>query len=411
MKQMRMLLWAVSALLAPAQLCATTLNVCNKGQIEVRYATAHRHGHGFFPGSWVVQGWYPIPPGACENVYHTNSSVGEDIHVAFGFTDSTGTWGPVRSLDNPDSQVKRSDKHLCVTNDPFEYTLAVRDNSNYIVGKDDFDGGACKEGQVSFPAAIYFHAAYDEGCGSYTCYGGKFEHAEFNIALTAKDRAIAAGPQTVTSSRGPDAPTPVKTPAQTAAEEKASAAAQGLGSILKALQDAADAARQQRAQAEQAGRQREAQEDDARTKRAEARIDALRGAAAQGNAKAQLSVKLADEYEDSWKQLWASPHYAVSAYDPQWMGKNVVLRGTVASVQLDTSGYPVYMTVYFKESLDGTVTAYSPYSDLFRGKYGSDFSGLIGKVVEVAGHVNQFRKAKASINFTDPKQLRVAGNP
>src|SRR5674476_167842 len=131
MKQMRMLLLAVLALLAPARLYAGhALFVCNKTQFEVRYATAEQNTGLLSLGSWVVSGWYPLPPGKCPNV--SDSGGGGPVHYAFAFTDSTGTWGtPVFDITSDSDGVYRSDEHLCVTKDPFKYTLAARDLSSY----------------------------------------------------------------------------------------------------------------------------------------------------------------------------------------------------------------------------------------------------------------------------------------
>jgi hypothetical protein len=48
----------------------TKFNLCNKGTIEVSYATAIRSGNFLFGYSWDLVGWYPILPGKCDDAYH-----------------------------------------------------------------------------------------------------------------------------------------------------------------------------------------------------------------------------------------------------------------------------------------------------------------------------------------------------
>ena len=50
---------------------------------------------------------------------------------------------------------------------------------------------------------------------------------------------------------------------------------------------------------------------------------------------AAITAALANQERDKWK----SPMFAVSAYDPQWIGKTLVLRRTVARVEVEKDGH------------------------------------------------------------------------
>jgi len=100
----------------------------------------------------------------------------------------------------------------------------------------------------------------------------------------------------------------------------------------------------------------------------------------------------------------------VSAFDPQWYGQNLVVRGTVTRVYVQPSGgLPHWVTVYFKESPNARFVLCSPYPDLFETKFGSDFSGLIGRIVEVGGPVEESmcQGKTGSIRVLTSNQIRL----
>jgi len=97
--------------------------------------------------------------------------------------------------------------------------------------------------------------------------------------------------------------------------------------------------------------------------------------------------------------------FLASSYDPRWMGKVVEVRGTVARVELDTNGSPRYATIHFKESKNDRFTAFTPNSEILES-YGQNFSGLIGKPIEIWGQVQDWR-AGSGIRFLIGKQLKV----
>lgn len=201
--QTRILLFAVLALLAPARLHATDLEICNDTQFQVAFAIAAKNGF-LSSGSWDVKGWYSLPPGKCIEGDRWGWD-GRPVHVAFQFTDSTGTSGaPVFEFPNSSQGVSLSKEHFCVKDGPFEYTLPGDFNS-YLLGKSELPSRSCRDGEYSFPASIYDWPP-DEDCDS---FGNCFGFAHFHLKLKT-DRAIPVGPQgsSQTSSNADPKPAP-----------------------------------------------------------------------------------------------------------------------------------------------------------------------------------------------------------
>jgi len=96
--------------------------------------------------------------------------------------------------------------------------------------------------------------------------------------------------------------------------------------------------------------------------------------------------------------------YKVSAFDPRWQGRTMIVEGTIARVELDHASY---VNIYFRESPDGSFTGYSPLPGLFLERYGRDFSALVGRTVQIEGEVQPFRGTKGSIRIMDLKQMKV----
>jgi len=96
--------------------------------------------------------------------------------------------------------------------------------------------------------------------------------------------------------------------------------------------------------------------------------------------------------------------YKVSAFEPRWIGRTMVVEGTISRVEEDRA---YYVNIYFRESPDGSFTGYSPLPGLFLDHYGRDFAALIGRTVQIEGEVQAFRGTKGSIRILDLKQIKV----
>ena len=99
-------------------------------------------------------------------------------------------------------------------------------------------------------------------------------------------------------------------------------------------------------------------------------------------------------------------HFRASSYDPRWVGKPVVVRGTVAGVDIDTNGLPHYATIRFKDSRPDGFVGFSPYPEMLQGSYGNNFAALVGKTIELQGDVQGFGPA-AGVRILNMRQLRV----
>jgi hypothetical protein len=148
----------------------------------------------------------------------------------------------------------------------------------------------------------------------------------------------------------------------------------------------------------------EAENDASPSQVPSARRTEIAAAAARGDVRAQMAKKGYDDLD----QMWSAPVYSPSAYDPQWMGKTIVLRGTVANITTKTGQFPPWMTIYFKESPDAAITVCTPSPDIFEEMFGGhNASALIGKTLQVAGSVSRSAcTGKASIAVVESGQVR-----
>ena len=114
--------------------------------------------------------------------------------------------------------------------------------------------------------------------------------------------------------------------------------------------------------------------------------------------------------QENNNQRWAGTRQSPAAYDPQWMGHNVAIIGTVTRVEVDPNGSPNWVSIYFKESPDATFVVCSPYPELFQEKLGLNLSTLVGKTLEAAGQVESpycgSKASKGSIRVVESTQWK-----
>jgi hypothetical protein len=193
--------------------------------------------------------------------------------------------------------------------------------------------------------------------------------------------------------------------------------------FLKALAKAAAEQRQKQDQADAAAaaeRRRQAQANSPEGKLQHARdLQAAReqkqkqilAADAAGNPNVKVEAQMIRRDEEVNRQRWAGTRQSPAAFDPQWMGQNVAIVGTVSRVEVDPNGSPNWVTIYFKESPNATFVVCSPYPDLFQERIGLNLSALIGKTLEAAGQVESpycgQKGSKGSIRVVESKQWQV----
>jgi hypothetical protein len=132
---------------------------------------------------------------------------------------------------------------------------------------------------------------------------------------------------------------------------------------------------------------------------------------AAGNPNVKVEAQMIRRDEEDNRRRWAGTRQSPAAYDPQWIGQNLVVIGTVSRVDIDTKGFPQWVTIYFKESPDATFVVCSPYADLFQERVGLNLSALVGKTLEGAGEVESPKcgpnASKGSIRLVESKQWQV----
>jgi hypothetical protein len=118
---------------------------------------------------------------------------------------------------------------------------------------------------------------------------------------------------------------------------------------------------------------------------------------AQEEAEYARQLKADQEKHDAMRKSLAD-------FDPQWLWKPLIVKGTVSRVQVNMP----WAIVYFNESPSG-VFVVCFQAAMFGDFAGKNYSGLIGKTVEVRGQVIQPRCAPrgAGMEISVPAQIMV----
>jgi hypothetical protein len=370
-----------------------TLQVCNKSGINIKGVEVNQPKKG---ARWQIFGWIDIPANDCSYfVAQRGADPGtnaEPTYLGFAYIDSTGAWGaasadvPAYGTDTSGNPTfSKSDLHICVS----------RADDTFYSTNDDPPGEHCStsslnknpdEKLVPFTMALYFRPVASKCNFLGSCSGGDY-YLDVTVPDQGRHLHVVRG---------------------LSPEEQGM---QFLAKFLKAVVDAADAQSKQRAQAEldtaEARLKRAREQQAAREQRQKQILEA--DAAGDPNVKVEAQM-IRREQEDN-RQRWAGGPKSPAAYDPQWMGKNVAIVGTVSRVEVDPNGSPQWLTIYFKESPDATFVVCSPYPDMFQERVGLNLSVLVGKTLEAAGQVESpycgGNAPKGSIRVVESTQWKI----
>jgi hypothetical protein len=401
-----------------------TLHVCNNGSAAVLVATAMK-GHDFLRGLdkyyWAIISRV-VASGECKTVYA--DSEGSGAYVGIGFEDSKKQWGSGKVAQVPDfgTYVKWFKTWPILTRG--EGTVEVcAPWADTIYRADDDPKADCATMKLRGPdgketihgpffpitSVLYFEWEDSHPCGTpppgqATSCG---YDAYLNISPGGTDRELHAKEG---MGRGLDADPKVSD-------------AQMLkwwGDMLKKVADEADKRRAQAAADAEAERKRQAYEaspegrlQHARERQAarEQKQKEVLAADAAGNPNVKVEAQMIRREDEVNRQRWAGTRQSPAAFDPQWMGQNVAITGTVSRVDVDPDGDPHWVTIYFKESPNATFVVCSPYPDLFQERVGLDLSALVGKTLEAAGQIESphcgKKVPKGSIRVVESKQWQV----
>jgi hypothetical protein len=243
----------------------------------------------------------------------------------------------------------------------------------------------------SFTTALYFKPV-TSSCFKLDCSGGGYV---LNVAPVPGDVNVHAS---VGSSSVPSA-------------ADAEAGLKMIADFLAAAAKAGKEDRQKQVQAEAAAAKAQLLEVRNQQAASEAAPKQTTAAAAAGVRDAQVPAQIVERNEESNRQRWAGSRQSPASWNPQWMGQNIVIVGTVSRVEVAPSGSPQWVTIYFKESPDASFVVCSPHAGLFQEKVGLDLSVLIGKTLQAAGQVESpycgHKVPKGSIRVVESKQWQV----
>jgi hypothetical protein len=120
------------------------------------------------------------------------------------------------------------------------------------------------------------------------------------------------------------------------------------------------------------------------------------------------AARAARHEPDRWERNWNAPFYTVGQYDPTLARKGrMVLEGTVASVKTQGNS-PSWLRIYFKEAPGNVVNVCTPSPDIF-GEFGSDYRGLVGRTLKVAGDIDGLCIPHGGIRVVQSNQVYVYG--
>lgn len=387
------------------------ITVCNQGTVPAEVVVAIKTSDfpRRAPGTyyWSVQGTM-VAAQDCTTVRDDE----DPAYVAFGFSDSKGVWGSGRISQVPDlGSVKRSmfgkdekvitaaSKTMCVRKDATLYAIndeLSTDCATMTVKSEDAEHGH----GTFFPltSALYFYPmSYNCGTPPEVDVGNWCSPAEYdlNISPGGSDRELHATQGSKTAA------------AAASRRREDDGAKQLLQGLAQAVADERQRERQAAADAKQAQERKLREQAAAREERQKQILAA--DAAGDPNVKVEAQMIRRDE-EDS-RQRWAGAHHSPAEFDPKWMGQNVSITGTISRVEIDSSGSPEWVTIYFKESPDASFVVCSPYADVFQERVGLDLSAMVGKSFEAAGQVESPycgpKAAKGSIRVVESKQWKV----
>ena len=390
----------------------SVITVCNKGTIPVEVVIAIKNSDWprRAPGTyyWEIRGSTVVPQD-CTIV----EDDADPAYVAFGFIDSKGQWGSGTTAQVPDlGSVTRSifgkeekvltaaAKTLCVRKDATLYAINddfLTDCATLTVKSEDLRHGH----GTFFPvtSAFYFYPT-SYNCGTPTignpnpnwCAPSLYD---LNISPNASDWELHPTQGTRTEAaaakkRSDDASFNrfLQDLAKTMADEK-----------QRELKAAADAKEAQERQLRQQAAAREQGEKQ------------ILAADAAGNPNVKVEAQMIRRDQENNRRRWTGTRQSPAAYNPQWMGQEISINGTVSRVEIDSKGSPQWVTIYFKESPDATFVVCSPYADLFQERVGLDLSALVGKTFQAAGQVESPycgpKSAKGSIRVVESKQWQI----
>lgn len=389
------------------------LTVCNKGAISVEVVAAEKNEPLLGVGKlyYNIRG-KSVAPGKCAQVDY--STIGLPAYIGFGFYDALGRWGSGKISHVPDFGVfsrwfhdnkilAGADKLMCTRKNEYRYS-ADGDLPSDCAGMTAANAPDATHGPfVPVTAALYFEtdgqSCVDSGMLTSCSYYLNISPSPSGWELHAT-QATPNGQDVAEDGSDSAGIRFLRALARAAADEHQRKA--------KAAADSAEEQRREAADTVGAGQRRLVEQAAAR----EQRQKQILAADAAGDPNVKVEAQMIRRDQEDNRQRWAGTRQSPAAYDPQWMGQNMVIVGTVSRVEVDPNGSPQWVSIYFKESPDATVVVCSPYPDLFQERIGPNLSALVGKTLEAAGQVEspycgKEKISKASIRVVESKQWQV----
>ena len=394
------LLGIAAPLGAQPRYSGANLSVCNRGTVPVEVVAAEKNepllgvGHLY----WNIRG-KAVAPGKCAVVF--GSTTGQPAFIAFGFDDAQGRWGSGTISHVPDfgtfprwfhdnKILVGAEQAMCVRRNEYRYSVDGDIPSDCAAMTSGNPPDAKHGPYVPLTAALFFEtdnqSCLEDGLQGMCNYF-------LTISPSGSERELHA---TQVTSRG-----------QIIADGDDSAGIHFLQALAKAFAEERQREAKAAADTVGAGQRRLVERAAAR----EQQQKEILAADAAGDPNVKVEAQMIRREDENNRQRWAGTRQSPAAYDPQWMGQNMVIVGTVSRVEVDPDGSPQWVSIYFKESPGATFVVCSPYADLFQERIGPNLSALVGKTLEAAGQVESPycgpKTAKGSVRVVESKQWQI----
>ena len=171
---------AAIAFFLPLRADASTVKICNHGNVAINVARAIYSQSFFFGNSYRVSGWYVVDIGKCEVVYDADDP--EAVYLGFTFLGADGKLRTLQAEPEPgDDQVKKASTNFCAgVGIPYDYTIKTKDNNS------------CQDNYSPLEFTMYISLAANDDL-SYGMEPSKFEGGTVFSGPTAAAKMMFGG--------------------------------------------------------------------------------------------------------------------------------------------------------------------------------------------------------------------------
>ena len=199
-----LLMFAVVAPYAEADLASINPNLCNEGDTSIWFVGAYRQD-GWLGDKWQVMGWMEVKPHECREIGDANINESPHggnfkpaIYISVMYLDSDGKQRPAHFDSDPAKGWFRSDRPLCMIEpDAFKY-----ETSDYDDGPDRRCGSGYTQISATFATGGYSKDPYSNPGG--TTNPSLVTSADLHLRIDSDKSSGNNSPSSTTESKSKD---------------------------------------------------------------------------------------------------------------------------------------------------------------------------------------------------------------